>query len=151
MRVSHPLHSYGRGQGTERICAFSDGVFAIAITLLVLNIQVPPAEITRPEALAHTVAALWPRFAAFGLSFAVIGVLWVTHHRMFAYIQAYDLRLIWLNLLVLLFVSFMPFAAGLLAEHGGAQFAVAFYARRRPSRCSRRPRYGSTPRTAIGS
>lgn len=126
--MAHQLVNFGQGEGTERLCTFSDGVFAIAITLLVLNLQVPQAATTRTEDLQAAVWALRPQFIAFAVSFGVIGLLWTAHHRMFAHIMRYDARLLWLNLLVLLFVAFLPFPTSLLAEHPTTAFAISFYA-----------------------
>ena len=99
---------------TSRIEAFSDGVFAIAITLLILNVQVPPASV------AHLGAALtrqWPTYIAYLISFAFIGIMWVNHHRLFNHIRRSDNGLMFLNLLLLLGVSIVPFPTALIAAH----------------------------------
>src|SRR5215212_1120494 len=119
-------HEYGKGDDTTRVMAFSDGVFAIAITLLVLNLKVPP--ITNGSGLFATLGEQWPEFWAFLISFAVIGQLWIIHHSLFYYIVRYDRRLLWLNLLVLLCVSFMPFPTAILAESDHTRDAVGLYA-----------------------
>ena len=81
-----------RGTELERIVYFSDAVFAIAITLLVLEIRVP--EGLSPTALIATLGGMWPRFASCLISFSLIGGYWRAHHRLFRYIEAYDQRLI---------------------------------------------------------
>ena len=99
---------------TSRIEAFSDGVFAIAITLLILNVQVPPVS------TAHLGAALarqWPTYIAYLISFAFIGIMWVNHHRLFNHIRRSDNGLMFLNLLLLLGVSVVPFPTALIAAH----------------------------------
>jgi len=116
-----------RDQAKEvaRIAAFSDGVFAIAITLLALQLEIPARD--NVDVWAE-VSALAPDFAAFAISFAVIGGYWVAHHRLFAAIERYDGRLIWLNLLSLFFIVLMPFTTSLVGEHGDKPVSVAIYA-----------------------
>ena len=119
---------FGRGNGTGRITAFSDGVFAIAITLLVLNLRLPtlPRD-APPEALLAALMADLPNVQAYVLSFLVVGLFWITHHRVFSYIRRYDTVLVWLNLLLLLFVSVLPFPTAMLGRYGGA-LPVRIYA-----------------------
>ncbi|HSS42694.1 MAG TPA: TMEM175 family protein [Solirubrobacterales bacterium] len=108
-----------------RIVAFSDGVFAIAITLLVLNIEI--AKGLSEGAIDN---ALWDQremFLAYGISFAVIGRFWLVHHRFFSEVEAFDGRLLALNLAYLGFIVLIPFSSELLGEYGGKTTAVAFY------------------------
>ena len=119
----------GAGRDLDRIVNLSDGVFAIAITLLVLDIWVPEI----PEALVATelfgkLFALWPKYLGYLLSFVGISMFWVIHHSIFRGIRSYDRSLIWLNLLFLMFVAFMPFPTSLLGEYGNHQLPVAIYA-----------------------
>lgn len=103
---------------TGRIEAFSDGVFAIAITLLVLDIKVPlgtPAEAHLLRALADQ----WPAYLAFVTSFATIGIMWINHHRLFTLIRRIDHALLIFNGLLLLGVTFVPFPTALLAAYLG--------------------------------
>jgi uncharacterized membrane protein len=100
---------------TARIEAFSDGVFAIAITLLILEIQVPPQ--TPHGSLRSALVNLWPSYLAFLASFMTIGVMWLNHHRLFTLINKKDDGLIAFNLLLLLGVTWLPFPTALLAEH----------------------------------
>jgi TMEM175 potassium channel family protein len=98
----------------DRLEAFSDGVFAIAITLLVLEIPVPAAG---DGGLWHELKGEWPSFAAFTISFFLIGIVWVNHHGVIDHLQRTDRTVLFLNLLLLFFVAFLPFPTTLLAEH----------------------------------
>ena len=110
-------------EGIGRILALSDGVFAIAITLLILEIAVPATTRDLPKALL----ALWPRYLGYVLSFVVIARFWVTHHVAFRLIARYDAVLVWLNLLLLMFVSFLPFPTAVLGGHNGSPAAAVLY------------------------
>jgi uncharacterized membrane protein len=98
---------------TSRLEAFSDGVFAIAITLLVLELHVP----TGHEALVKGLEHEWPRYLGYFVSFAFIGGVWVAHNTLTRFIKAADSDLMRLNLLLLLFVSFLPFTTAIAATH----------------------------------
>ena len=117
--------------GFERIVFFSDAVFAIVITLLVLPLT---AEIDLSEegagGLASEVWELRQTVLSFVVSFLVIGQFWLAHHRMFGQLERHDQGLIWLNLICLLTVSFLPFPTAVLGEHSTAEdrFAIVFYA-----------------------
>ena len=114
--------------GNERIVAFSDGVFAIVITLLVLEIKVPEiAAGLVAEELPRALVDLWPKVLSHFISFAVLGIYWVGHHTMFMYIKRHDRVLLWLNILFLMFVSSMPFPTGLLGQYGDQQIALVIY------------------------
>jgi len=119
-----------KDEGTGRIEAFSDGVFAIAITLLVLEIQVPSHAAVAKYGLAHLLAALWPSYLAFITSFITILVIWVKHHWMFTLIQRSDHAFLYWNGLLLFFVTFLPFPTALLAQyllHPEAKVAANLY------------------------
>jgi len=112
-------------EGIGRILALSDGVFAIAMTLLILEIAVPAPGVTDlPKALLR----LWPHYLAYVLSFVVIARFWVAHHVSFRLIARYDGVLVWLNLLLLMFVSFLPFPTAVLGAHNGEPAAAVLYA-----------------------
>ena len=114
--------------GLERLVFFSDAVFAIAITLLALEIRLPvPADELTSEGLRATLQGLWPRYLSYAISFMVIGVFWVGHHRKFRYIQRYDNNLLMINLVLLLVVAFVPFPTSVLGETVN-QTSVSFYA-----------------------
>jgi uncharacterized membrane protein len=109
---------------TGRLEAFSDGVFAIAITLLVLELKVPRNEHGLWRALVHE----WPQFASYVTSFFIIGIMWVNHHSMFRAIVRSDRMLLFLNLLLLLWTALLPFPTALVADHlrgGGTDASVA--------------------------
>ncbi|MDP9189126.1 MAG: TMEM175 family protein [Actinomycetota bacterium] len=99
---------------TGRLEAFSDGVFAIAITLLILEIRVPEAG---AGGLWHALTEEWPSFAAFFVSFLVIGIIWVNHHAVLDHIKRATRPLLFINLLLLFSVAFIPFPTALMAEH----------------------------------
>lgn len=103
---------------TARTEAFSDGVFAIAITLLILEIKVPQ-DAGSDEALTKALARQWPSYVAFLSSFATIGIMWINHHRLFTHIRRTDHGLLVLNALLLLGVIAVPFPTALLAAHWG--------------------------------
>lgn len=102
---------------TGRIEGFSDGVIAVAITLLVLSLQ-PPAVTARSDTdLLRTLLSQWPNYLAFVTSFATIGVMWINHHRMFTFIRRTDSTLMALNLLLLLVIVLVPFPTALVAQY----------------------------------
>ncbi len=102
---------------TGRVEAFSDGVFAVAITLLILNIQLPPiTKLQDDHALWGFFGNQWPMLLAFVTSFATIGVMWLNHHRLFKHIRYVDNTLILLNLLLLMVIVFIPYPTALLAQ-----------------------------------
>jgi uncharacterized membrane protein len=115
---------------TRRIEAFSDGIFSIAITLLVLEIKSPNADLVEKHGLALSLIYIWPSYLAYIISFATILVIWAHHHWVFSAIKRSDLKLIYWNGLLLLFVTFVPFPTGLLAEyllHPEATVATSLY------------------------
>jgi uncharacterized membrane protein len=112
-----------------RVEAFSDGVLAVAITLLVLDLHVDTGG---GDSLAHQLWAKWPSFAAYVLSFFVIGVIWVNHHALFSLLGRVDRTLLFYNLLLLMFVTTIPFttatlAANLRGDTGDVRTAVLLY------------------------
>jgi uncharacterized membrane protein len=100
---------------TQRLEAFSDGVFAIAITLLVLEIGVPHLE--GGEGLGSALRGLWPSYFGYAVSFITVGIMWANHHHMFRDIERVDHTLLVLNLLLLLCISFVPFPTAVIAEY----------------------------------
>lgn len=114
---------------TGRLEAFSDGVFAVAITLLVLNIQ-PPPDVLSDTALLDMLLRHWPIYLAFIASFATIGIMWINHHKLFTHIKRTDHNLLLLNLLLLLVIVFIPFPTALVAQyvaHPDQHVAVLIY------------------------
>jgi len=110
-------------KNTNRLEAFSDGVFAVAITLLVLNIKIPGLDLPSSELPNDTILwqkkllEEWPSFVAYVTSFATIGIMWLNHHRLFTHIKRTDTGLLLLNLLLLLFIVLVPVPTALLAEY----------------------------------
>jgi uncharacterized membrane protein len=117
---------------TGRLEAFSDGVFAVAITLLVLSFQAPttPGSLT-DLALLDSLPRQWPMIFAFVTSFATIGIMWINHHRLFNHIKRTDTPLLMLNLLLLLTIVFVPYPTALLAQqyatHPGERYAAFLF------------------------
>jgi len=103
---------------TGRVEAFSDGVFAIAMTLLVLDIKVPH-ELGGGQSLARALASQWPTYLAFLTSYATILIMWVNHHRLFTHIARWDERLLFANGALLLGVVLVPFPTALVADYLG--------------------------------
>jgi uncharacterized membrane protein len=130
MSQSHPA---GTDRDTQRIEAFSDGVFAIAITLLILEVKVPhPAPNTTSLDLLSALLQLWPSYFALALSFVMIGIYWANHHYVFKLIEKTDHGLNLLNLLFLFCISFLPFPTAVLSDYllneGNQTTAATFYA-----------------------
>jgi uncharacterized membrane protein len=101
--------------GSSRVEAFSDGVFAIAITLLILEIKVP--EVEQGHHLWSALGGQWPSYAAYVVSFLVIGIMWLNHHTLFGYVARVDRGLMILNLLLLLVVAAIPWPTALMAAY----------------------------------
>ena len=97
---------------TERVETFSDGVFAIAITLLILIIQPP----RNGAHLGHELVRLWPSYLAYAVSFLTIGIMWVNHHTIFRHFERVDRPLLFLNIALLLLIAFVPFPTRVVAE-----------------------------------
>jgi uncharacterized membrane protein len=117
--TDHPL---------ERLIFFSDAVFAIAITLLVIEIHVPtPGDAAAAGGYGPVLVHLLPSFAAFILSFAVIARFWMGHHAAFSQCGRFDKRLLWPNTLLLMAIAFMPFATAFLARNLGQVASAVFY------------------------
>lgn len=115
--------------GTSRLESFSDGVIAVAITLLVLGIAVPTPG--RTPSLAHALGVKWPEFAAYVISFVTIGIIWINHHAMINRLRDADHAILILNLLLLMSIGMIPFATGLMASYlrapHGESVAAAVY------------------------
>jgi uncharacterized membrane protein len=111
----------------ERMILFSDAVFAIAITLLVIEIKIPGREHLKAvsgisdAAISHSLMELIPKFIGFLISFMLIGLYWTIHHRMFGFVTNYDKKLLVLNLVFLFFIVLMPFSTGFYSEFSGPE------------------------------
>ena len=116
------------GQKTTRIEAISDGVFAVALTLLVLDIKVPITEAIKTEHdLFNAFCTLTPKFLSYFLSFMTLGIFWTGHSAQYIYIEKSDRHLNWLSLFFLLFVSILPFTTAFLSEYITFKLAVGVY------------------------
>lgn len=114
---------------SDRVLNFSDGVFAFAATLLVLKIDLPalsPVEINSGR-LSQELLNLWPQYFANIVSFLIIGYYWLTHHAIFTLIKKFDPVIIWLNIIFLVFISFVPFPVDLFGDYSNSQIIVIFY------------------------
>lgn len=123
-----PEHLHADELGLERLLFFSDAVFAIAITLLALDIRLPAesAGLTNDE-LFNQLLSIWPKYLSYIISFLVIGGFWISHHSRFRVITRYDQRLIFFNLLLLMAIAFVPFPTAVLSENGNRTSTI-FYA-----------------------
>ena len=115
--------------GTNRLESFSDGVIAVAITLLVLDIKVPPQH--TGESLLHALLRDWPHYAAYVVSFLTIGIIWINHHAMISRLARADHSILILNLLLLMSIVLLPFTTELMAAYlrasGGESLAAGIY------------------------
>jgi uncharacterized membrane protein len=114
------------GRDLDRVVFFSDAVFAIAMTVLALTLSLPAG--TTDAGVAHALDKAIPSIFAYALSFVVIAMYWLAHHRMFHYIRRLDATLLVLNLASLGAIAFIPFPASVLGDHGNTTAAVVFYA-----------------------
>jgi uncharacterized membrane protein len=117
---------------TARVEAFSDGIFAIAITLLVLEIKVPAPDLTgHGSTLLAALLNLWPSYIGYLISFVTIGIMWVNHHSMFVLIRRTDRYFLFISVFFLMCIAFLPFPTAVLAEYlsepKGRRLAVALY------------------------
>ncbi len=119
---SHPQQD---AESTARIEALSDSIFAVAMTLLVLDIKVP-AHVGDKNLLPY-IAPVWHHVRTFAVSFFIVGLYWVLHHRVFAFIQRSDRALLWINLVFMLFVVITPFSTGLLGAFDDSRTAITIY------------------------
>jgi uncharacterized membrane protein len=126
--TSVPETAHAEELGLERMLFFSDAVFAIAITLLALDIRLPTegATLTNAE-LLDALLGIWPKYLSYIISFLVIGGFWIAHHNRFRVISRYDGRLMQLNLLLLMVIAFVPFPTAVLSESGN-RTSTLFYA-----------------------
>jgi uncharacterized membrane protein len=122
----HEDDEAAKEEGTGRILALSDGVFAIALTLLILEVAVPST--TGNADLPKALLGLWPRYLAYVLSFVVIARFWAAHRLAFRLMARDDTALVWLNLLLLMFVAFLPFPTAVVGQHAGSPAAAVLYA-----------------------
>lgn len=117
-------------KGLDRILGLSDGVFAFAVTLLVLGLAVPalaPGASRTSASLYNALAGEANAFEAYAISFFIASIWWVAHHRIFRYVKRYDTALMWRNLFFLLFITIIPFMTELIDQYGDLKLAVVIY------------------------
>jgi uncharacterized membrane protein len=122
----------GTGTNTDRIQFFSDAVFAIAMTLLVIDIAVPTVSHALTghaldTALWKAIGDQWQQFLAYAISFWVISINWAGHHRKFAVMRKFDSTIVVLNLFLLFFIAFVPYPTSLVSQYAGSTPALVFY------------------------
>jgi uncharacterized membrane protein len=114
--------------GKNRIEALSDGIFAIVMTLLILELRVPSLASSAPNVeVAPALLALWPKFVTYGVTFVSLGFFWVGHHIMYHAIRRADRTLLWLNIFFFMFVSLLPFSTSVLNAFSEAFIAPLFF------------------------
>lgn len=125
-KVSKPVESLA---SEERVIGFSDAVFAFAATLLVLKIDLPPltSDQLSSARLTTELFNLWPSYFANIISFLIIAYYWLNHHAIFSLIRKMDSPIIWLNIIFLIFLSFLPFPVDLFGSYSNSDIIVAFY------------------------
>ncbi len=125
---SSPDEPSSSGLTTRRIEAFSDGVFAIVITLMAFQIKIPPIDpLFAAQQLPKALWSLWPEFYSYGLSFFMVGVYWIGHHNAYHHINRTDRPLLWFNLVSLMLVALLPFSTSLLGRYMNFQLAHIVY------------------------
>ncbi|HEX2326797.1 MAG TPA: TMEM175 family protein [Chloroflexota bacterium] len=125
----YPTYPAEQGLGFARLVSLSDGVFAIALTLLAIDVRLPELAPEQVDAgLPAAVLGLTPQFLVYALSFLIIAGFWMEHHRMFHHIERYDYQLIWTNFGLLLSVAFLPVPNNTLSRYPGEEAAALFYA-----------------------
>ena len=112
------------GLSKARVEALTDGIFAVAMTLLILDIKVPAVP---GGHLPRELLALWPRVLSYAISFVMLGIYWVGQHNQFHLIRQTDRTLLWINIFFLMTLCFVPFSTALLSSYPGEQVAVAVY------------------------
>jgi uncharacterized membrane protein len=116
-----------RVEGTGRLEAFSDGVVAIIVTLLVLELRLPEVESHSNEAFLAAFGVVMPKFISFAVSFAIVAIFWVNHHHFFSRVTHTDWKLLWLNNFLLFFLAITPFSTAVLGDHPLDAIPIAFY------------------------
>jgi uncharacterized membrane protein len=117
-----------RVQGTGRVEAFSDGVIAIIVTLLIFEVRLPEVPGGSNAAMWDAVAAVAPKFLGFTVSFFTVAIFWVNHHHFFSRITHTDWKLLWANNLLLFFLAIVPFTTAVLGDHLDSSVAAFLYA-----------------------
>jgi uncharacterized membrane protein len=111
----------------NRLEAFSDGMFAIIITLLILELKVPHLETNSPQEFFHSMKDLLPKFLSFIFTFFLLSIFWVNHHNILNELEKVDVKLLWINILFLFFSSLFPFIAAFIGDYPFNPYVVALY------------------------
>jgi uncharacterized membrane protein len=111
----------------NRFEAFSDGIFAIAMTILVIEIKIPDLSQATPSNAVSALVHTWPHILSFITSFLVIGVVWLNHHALFHFVKRVDRIILTINLVLLMCIAFIPFSTALIGEYSNLQPIVMFY------------------------
>ena len=119
----------GQGLSKQRLEALSDAIFAFAMTLLVLDVKIPKMahELVTPDVLALTLRDLWPKFFTFVMSFVMLGLFWIAHHGYSHFLKRIDRPFMWINLLFLMVVVFVPFSTDFLGDYPDQRIAALVY------------------------
>ncbi len=125
--MSNIKQEFRRQFQLERIIFFSDAVFAIAITLLIIELQLPEVTIQTNGDLLHALGTILPDIFGFVISFFLIASFWNHHHSIFGYVKNFDTGLIWLNLMTLFFIVLIPFTTTLLGSYGNLLASTTIY------------------------
>jgi uncharacterized membrane protein len=116
-----------RVEGTGRVEAFSDGVLAIIVTLLIFEVRLPEVRDNSNAAMWEALAAVAPKFLGFTVSFLTVAIFWVNHHHFFSRVTHTDWKLLWANNLLLFFLAIVPFTTAVLGDHLGSSVAAFLY------------------------
>ncbi len=118
-----------QGLSKQRIEALSDAIFAFAMTLLVLDVKIPKiaSALVTPELLAQTLWDLWPKFLSFVMSFVILSLFWIAHHGYSHFLKRTDRTFLWINLLFLMVVVFVPFSTDFLGDYPRQRIAAMVY------------------------
>jgi uncharacterized membrane protein len=123
--MERPTHE---GLKSSRIEALTDGVFAVIMTLLILDLRVPEIAAAQVAAkLPAALLALWPKLFSYALSFVMAGVFWVGHHNVLHFVRRSDRVFLWINILFLMTITFIPFSASLIGRYPRSRVAVVLY------------------------
>ena len=126
--MPEPKGEPGFELSTNRVETLGDGVFAIAMTLMVLELRVPSLHgHPTPAELTQGLIALWPKFLCYAISFITLGVYWVAHHLHFVTVRRADRPLLWINVLFFLFIGLVPFSTALVGEYVRQQVPIIVY------------------------
>ena len=127
--------SYETGLSKNRIESLTDGIFAVVMTLLVLDISIPQiasshynvGSVAAETELVKRLFDLWPKILGFGISFIILAIYWMAHHRQFHYIKHLDRTLVWINIVFLMAACLLPFSTSLLAEYREQEISILVY------------------------